>query len=101
MRNGKIATLPDDIQEELNQRMENGEESPALLQWLNPLPEVQQTLKETFQGVPISKQNLSEWRQGGFAEWQMRNELMAHADTLSSTCFEMERDMETSLLAGK
>ncbi len=101
MRNGKIAKLPDDIQEELNQRMENAEEGPALLQWLNQLPEVQKTLKKEFEGVPISKQNLSEWRQGGFMEWHMRNELMAHADVLSTTCYEMDWKMgETSLLAG-
>jgi hypothetical protein len=80
--------------------MENGEEGPALLQWLNQLPDVQKTLKESFEGVPISKQNLSEWRQGGFMEWHMRNELMYHAGELSDTCFEMERSVQTSLLAG-
>jgi hypothetical protein len=75
-RNGKIARLPGTIRDELNQRLENGEEAPPLLAWLNGLPEVQRSLKDHFDGAPVSKQNLSEWRQGGFREWQIREELI-------------------------
>ena len=41
--------------------------------------EVQESLKAKFDGVPVSKQNLSEWRQGGFREWQIRRELIGHS----------------------
>ena len=74
-RNGKIARLPHEIREELNQRLERSEKSPKLLAWLNDLPEVKEVLQEEFDGVPISKQNLSEWRGGGFQEWLTRWEM--------------------------
>ena len=77
MRNGKIARLPENVRNELNPRMESGESGEAILEWLNGLPAVQTMLKEAFDGVPISKQNLSEWRQGGFREWELKEDLFA------------------------
>jgi len=71
-RNGKIATLPRAVREQINVRLDDGEEADPLLDWLNQLPEVQKLMKENFAGVPISKQNLSEWRQGGFREFRSR-----------------------------
>jgi hypothetical protein len=76
-RNGKIARLPREIREELNQRLERSEPGSQLLAWLNALEEVREVLKDEFDGVPISKQNLSEWRQGGFEEWLARQDLWA------------------------
>src|SRR5215471_17859306 len=72
MRSGKIARLPHQIREQLNQRLEDGESSETLLPWLNSLPKTQAVLAQYFGGRPIRKQNLSEWRQGGFHEWQTR-----------------------------
>ena len=74
-RNGKIARLPRSVRNELNERLERSEESPQLLAWLNALPEVKKLLQKDFAGVPISRQNLSEWRQGGFQEWLARRDL--------------------------
>src|SRR5580692_2504281 len=99
-RNGKIARLPGSVRAELNQRLENGEEGPSLLAWLNGLRDVKKTLKASFGGAPISKQNLSEWRQGGFREWQIRRELIEQARQLSDGRNEMEAVVDTSLLAG-
>ena len=48
MRNGKIATLPSDIRDALNLRMENGEQGEELLAWLNGLPQVKDRLKGGF-----------------------------------------------------
>jgi len=90
LRNGKIAALPHNLREQLNLRLQHGEASPPLLDWLNSQPEVLAVLKDTFDGVPISKQNLSAWRQGGFLEWQMRQELTLDADTLNGTAQEIE-----------
>jgi hypothetical protein len=50
--------------------------------------------------VPISKQNLSEWRQGGFREWQISQELMLQARQLSDSASEMEDIVDTPLLPG-
>jgi len=68
-RNGKVARLPRNIRNTLNTRLDNGEQSDEILPWLNALPEVQSLLAAEFEGRPISKQNLSEWKAGGFLEW--------------------------------
>jgi hypothetical protein len=61
-RNGKIARLPRAVRTQLNGRLGNGEPGPELLDWLNGLPEVRKVIQSQFDGTPISKQNLSEWR---------------------------------------
>jgi hypothetical protein len=71
-RNGKIARLPLAVREELNRRLENGEPGVRLIEWLNGLPEVNAVLKEYFEGQPISDANLTQWKNGGFLDWQAR-----------------------------
>ena len=100
MRNGKIAKLTNTLRDELNLRMNNGEDGPELLQWLNSLPEVQEGLKASFGGAPITKQNLCEWRQGGFREWQRHEEWTRQAYELHHYTTEMEQVLDTPLLAG-
>jgi hypothetical protein len=68
-RTGKVARLPKLIRDELNHRLDNGADGPELLAWLNALPEVQRVLAEKFRGRPLTKQNLSDWRLGGYADW--------------------------------
>lgn len=75
-RIGKIARLPKALQDQLNRRLDNHELAKPLLAWLNELPEVRQLLGEWFDGIPISKQNLSQWRRGGFREWQARQDVL-------------------------
>jgi hypothetical protein len=60
--------------EELNRRLENGEAGAGLVEWLNGLPAVQQVLQAQFGGRPIREQNLSEWRDGGYRDWQEQEE---------------------------
>jgi hypothetical protein len=73
-RIGKIARLPENIREELNKRIRGGQLGPQLLPWLNGLAEVRGVLTEFFNGQDISAQNLSDWRNGGYAEWEERQE---------------------------
>ena len=98
-RNGKIARLPRSVRNELNERLERSEPSPQLLDWLNALPEVQKVVKDDFAGVPISKQNLSEWRQGGFEEWLARQDLCEDARDLRQLSEEMDDDESQMVLA--
>jgi hypothetical protein len=100
-RNGKIARLPRPIRTDLNHRLDDGEESDSLLAWLNKLPLVEQMVEERFDGVPISPQNLSEWRQGGFREWLLRQELIEHACQASDYADDLDDEVITSQLAGK
>src|SRR5208282_4794000 len=65
-RVGKIAHLPHDIREQLNRRLMDGETGRDLVAWLNSLPETQRVTLALFDGRPVSEQNLSEWKQGGY-----------------------------------
>lgn len=70
LRPGKIALLPEPIRNELNRQLDQGTNGAQLLAWLNALPETQALVKQSFGGVPISKQNLSRWRASGFLWWR-------------------------------
>jgi len=69
-RNGKIARLPKAIREELNKRLLDGQQGKQLVEWLNGLPKVQAVMQKEFEGHPISEQNLSAWKQGGYVAWE-------------------------------
>ena len=80
-RTGKIARLPQHVREELNRRLRDGEPGGPLLEWLNAHEEVGEVLQNHFDGQPINKQNLSDWRLGGHRDWlrhQETRDLMRH-----------------------
>ena len=79
-----------------------------LLEWLNGRREVKSVLKEQFEGAAITKQNLSEWRNGGFAIWQFRRDWVADARELAADAGEVEgaiprrlADALATVLAGR
>jgi hypothetical protein len=86
-RRGKIARLPRSVREQLNIRLDDGQEAPEILPWLNDLPEVRKIITRHFNGAPVSPQNLSAWRQGGFQEWLLHRELL---DSASHMCEHVE-----------
>ncbi len=88
-RNGKIARLPETLRTQLNHRLADAEPGETLLAWLNALPEVQAILASQFNGNPISKQNLSEWRAGGFLAWQIHAEFLGQAQDLAMDATEL------------
>jgi len=69
IRISKIARLPAEIRKQLNERLLNGELGRTILDWLNHLPETQTVLTALFAGKPVTHQNLSEWRRGGYQDW--------------------------------
>jgi len=73
-RKGKIARLPSVIRHELNSRLDDGEPGKDLVVWLNGLDKVREVLAKEFGGRPVTEQNLSEWKQGGFLDWQQAQE---------------------------
>ena len=90
-RKGKIARLPSDVRHQLNSRLDDGEPGKDLVVWLNSLEQVRQILARDFGGRPVSEQNLSEWKQGGFLDWQQQmessarlRELVEFSDNLAS-----------------
>ncbi len=50
-----------------------------IVTWLNSLEEVKTILAEKFEGRPINDGNLSEWKLGGFRDWQERQSALAEA----------------------
>lgn len=83
-RTGKIARLPREVREALNLRLLDGEAGGSLLRWLNARPDVRAVLDRDFAGRPVSPQNLSEWRHGGYREWLARREVFARAQDLAA-----------------
>jgi hypothetical protein len=73
-RIGKIARLPGNVRNELNRRLHNGAFGKDLVPWLNTLPEVTPVLAARFAGRPITEDNISEWRRGGFQDWLREKE---------------------------
>ena len=75
-RKGKIARLPQPIREQINRRLQNGEEGKQIAEWLNGLPEVIAVLAAEFDGQPISDVNLSNWKLGGYRDWEAQQEAL-------------------------
>ena len=105
-RNGKIARLPRHIRDELNQRLDNGEPAVRLVDWLNNLPEVQKVLETEFESRPINESNISEWKKGGYLEWQAQRETHAElrefygdSEDLSTMAADLANKIEALLLA--
>jgi hypothetical protein len=82
-RTGKIARLPFGIREQLNKRLADGVPGVELVTWLNGLPKVKRVLAREFAGREITDGNVSEWKLGGFMEWQAQREMLANARELA------------------
>src|ERR1700679_1421041 len=82
-RNGKIARLPLEIRDLLNTRLADGEPGNRLVEWLNSNPAVMIVMAEQFAGRPITEQNISEWRTGGYEEWLTLHSFLDEARVLS------------------
>ena len=75
-RHGKIARLPLPIREQINRRLQNGEANKQTAEWLNTLPEVRSLLEAEFDGQPINEVNLSNWKLGGYRDWEAQQEAL-------------------------
>src|ERR1700677_4746361 len=82
-RTGKIARLPRTIRDALNLRLMDGMEGGRLLAWLNAQVEVQEVLRNDFASIPVSRQNLSQWRLGGYQDWLRQQETCERVRLLS------------------
>jgi hypothetical protein len=89
-RYGKIARLPRGIRAQLNIRLQDNADGAQILAWLNSLPEVRKILAENFDARPINKQNLSDWRLGGFKEWLIHQDILSHAQQLAANQQELQ-----------
>jgi hypothetical protein len=97
-RNGKIARLPREIRDQLNRRLSDGEPGSHLVIWLNAMPESQAMLAREFAGRPISEQNLSEWKQGGYCDWLARQDALTQVRELAADAEELAGATEGMLV---
>jgi DNA gyrase/topoisomerase IV subunit A len=100
-RIGKIGRLPKCCREELGRRIEDGEPGVSLVQWLNGRPDVQKVLAEQFEGRAITEQNLSDWKQGGHADWVRREEARAALTLLLEQADEVDLETEGRSLSDR
>jgi hypothetical protein len=91
-RNGKIARLTRAVREELNRWLDNGESGRQLVAWLNAQPEVLAVVATVLGGSAIREQNLSEWKQGGYWDWQARQEALELVQRLGEDTAELQAD---------
>jgi hypothetical protein len=68
-RTGKIARLPHAVRQALNERLRDGLSCDDILAWINSLPVARESLQKHGDGAPITQDNLSWWRHGGYAGW--------------------------------
>lgn len=90
-RTGKIARMPASIREEINRRLHDGQPARVILAWLHSQPEALRVLEEHFGEEPVSPQNLSEWRAGGYRDWLSRRERVDHLKVLSDYAISLAR----------
>ena len=90
-RNGKIARLPRTIREQVNRKLDDGITGVEIVEWLNTLPEAQALMAAEFDGRPIREQNLSEWKAGGYRDWQMRQEALEMVRSLAEEAGELKK----------
>ncbi|HWB06801.1 MAG TPA: hypothetical protein VG796_27500 [Verrucomicrobiales bacterium] len=106
-RTGKIARLPHPLRTSINHRLDRNHPGRKIINWLNSLPAVKKILRELFHNKPITEQNLSEWRNGGYLEWQIRRDFFADTRESLHDAAELEQlspfmaDHAASLLSAR
>ncbi len=91
-RTGKIARCPLHIREQINQRLLDGEPATKIINWLHEQPEVLAVLDRYFREEPISPQNMSEWRAGGYQDWLQRREVLAKTKSNADYAFRLAKE---------
>ena len=99
-RRGKIARLPNDIRDLLNQRLLDGQSASIILPWLNNLPPVKDLLAAQFAGAPVTAQNLSNWRTGGYQHWLRDQKHICQIKQLGDHAASMSPDRRDHIAAG-
>jgi len=95
-RKGKIARLPHDVRSALNRRIRDNQTAAEILPWLNAQAAVKAILAASFSGEPISDQNLSNWRTGGYQDWLKQEDRMEQIRAMSELAADMAAASGTS-----
>ncbi len=93
-RNGKIAKLPRGLRDQINRAFDASQSAVSIARELNKIPEVKTMLEAHFEGRPISPQNLSEWKAGGYRDWQLRQEFILQHEEFAANIHELSQTAE-------
>jgi hypothetical protein len=96
-RTGKIARLPHATREELNERLRDGLSGAEITAWLNSLPIVRAFLEKHFRGSPITEDNVSKWRHGGYAGWLEHEQTTEAIAIMAAACRNIGREAQDAL----
>jgi hypothetical protein len=99
-RTGKIARLSAVTREEVCRRLLDGQAGSSILTWLNAQEDVQRVLDAHFGSEPVTPQNLSEWRKGGYQDWLARREKVESLKVLSDYALKLAKAADGSLAEG-
>jgi len=69
-RKGKIARLPEEIREIINQQISDNIALKRIAAEINARPGIAEILQPHFKNRTITESNLSEWKLGGYLEWR-------------------------------
>jgi len=97
-RTGKIARLPAKIREELNGRLENGEDGKTLIKWLNTQPETAAILDKYYENPKVTDCNLSEWKRGGYEDWKRNRDVTATVSKLIGCPEDMVEQVQGTMI---
>lgn len=97
---GKIGSLPATLREEVNRRLHDGVVGREICDWLNSLPEVLVILDERWAEQPITPQNLSEWKAGGYQIWLRNRQKGEHLRKLTDWAYTLTDQVAVEKLTG-
>lgn len=90
---GKIGRCPPHIREEVCRRLFENQTGRKICAWLNEHPDVLRVLDEHFREEPVTEQNLSEWRKGGYQKWLARREQIETTKQLADYSLKLAEGM--------
>jgi hypothetical protein len=93
-RRSKIYKLGRRLRDQVCERLIEGEDGSTILPWLNEQPEV------TARGWTISPQNLSDWRDTGYADWQRDRTRVEHTRTMGDLAYRLAKAAGTTMSEG-
>jgi hypothetical protein len=93
-RTGKIARLPYWLRSQLNEKIRDGKPGVEIVAWLNEKPDTRAVVNERFDGRPINEQNLTDWKAGGYLEWERQAETKDWVRDFVGGSRELEREAD-------
>ena len=76
--------MPEHIREQINHSLQDGQNGREIIAWLNSNDEVKSVLAREFDGHEMNHTNLSQWRQGGFRDWEAQQAALTEARRVMS-----------------